>query len=317
MRIVPACTVSSQVSPDCPEIEFSKVYSSKSGPVFFFFSYFFCFFFVFFVVLGSVATTTHTGISLRAEAAHSVNRCVPLYAEAAQRLQLAAGVGGGRSPANTVLASWVWKGLACFQAQCSHHGLGRASHALKRALPGLKKAGGGEGGGVGGGRWEGLRPAKKKKWGGGGAAPPICKHSVRIMGLEGLACFQASVARLKKSGGLGGGRSPPICKHSARIMGLEGPRMLSSTVLASWVWKGLACFEASVARLKKSGGLGGGGGGGWGGGAQPPPFANTVLASWVWKASHALKQALPGLKKAGGGGGVGGGAALVALHPKP
>ena len=82
--------------------------------------------------------------------------------------------------------------------------------------------------------------------------------------------------------------------------------MLSSTVLASWVfWKGLACFEASVARLKKkkkAGGLGGG----WGGGG--PPFANTVLASWVWRASHAFKQALPGLKEAGGGGGVGGGA---------
>ena len=43
-------------------------------------------------------------------------------------------------------------------------------------------------------------------------------------------------------------------------MGLEGPRMLSSTVLASWVWKGLACFQPSVARLKKTGG-----GLGWGG----------------------------------------------------
>ena len=72
------------------------------------------------------------------------------------------------------------------------------------------------------------------------------------MGLEGFACFPASVVRLQKSGGLGGGgAAPSICKHSARIMGLEGPRMLSSTVLASWVWKGLACFEASVAWLKK------------------------------------------------------------------
>ena len=47
------------------------------GGVQVFFSYFFWFFFVFFVVLGSVAKTTHSGISLRAEAAHSVNRCVP------------------------------------------------------------------------------------------------------------------------------------------------------------------------------------------------------------------------------------------------
>ena len=237
------------------------------------------------------------------------------------------GGGGGAQPpplANTVLASWVWKGLACFQAQCSHHGFGRASHALKRATPGLKK---------------------KKAGGLGGAQPPpISKHSARIMGLEGFECFQASVVRLQKSGGLGGAQPPPF----------------ANTVLASWVWKGLACFQAQCShhgfgrashalkratpglKKKKSGGVGGGAAppiskhsarimglegfecfpasvvrlqksGGLGGGAQPPPFANTVLASWVWKglacfqaqcshhgfgrASHALKRVLPGLKK--------------------
>ena len=217
------------------------------------------------------------------------------------------GLEGPRMLSSTVLASWVRKGLACFEAsnarlkkkksggvgggaapphfqtQCSHHGFGGLRMLSRKRCP------------------------ASEKWGvGGGAAPPICKHSARIMGLEGprmlsstvlaswvrkgLACFEASNARLKKkkAGGLGGAQpphfqtqcshhgfgglrmlsskrcpasekwgvgggcaAPPICKHSARIMGLEGPRMLSSTVLASWVWKGLACFEASVAWLKK------------------------------------------------------------------
>ena len=50
--------------------------------------------------------------------------------------------------AQTLLASWVWKGFICFKA----------------ILPGLKNSGGV----------------------GGGAAPPICKHNARIMGLEGI-----------------------------------------------------------------------------------------------------------------------------------
>ena len=47
---------------------------------------------------------------------------------------------------------------------------------------------------------------------------------------------------------------------------------------ASWVWKGLVCFEASFARLLKKDGKGLGGGGG-----AAPPFANAMLAAWAWK----------------------------------
>ena len=234
------------------------------------------------------------------------------FKQALPGLNKAGGWGGQPPPfANTVLASWVWKGLACSQAQCSHHGFGRASHALKRALPGLKQAGG-----VGGG---------------GGAAPPICKHSARIMGLEGLA---------KKSGGVGGRSPPPICKEreggsgttkwkeadltpyegrlprppiSEREGGLErhasiweGPRMLSSTVLASWVfWKGLACFEASVARLKKKKKAGGVGGGLGGGGA---PICKHSARIMGLEGLACFQASVARLKRSGGGGGVGGGA---------
>ena len=119
------------------------------------------------------------------------------------------GLEGPRMLSSTVLASWVRKGLACFEASNAR--------------------------------------LKKKKSGGVGGAqppPPISKHSARIMGLEGFECFQASVVRLQKSGGLGGGggaqpphlqtqcshhglgRASHAFKHTARIMGSEGPRML-------------------------------------------------------------------------------------------
>ena len=51
-----------------------------------------------------------------------------------------------------------------------------------------------------------------------------CKKNARIMGLEGFMCFEASLPGLRKQrGGLGGGGAapPPICKHNVRIIGLE------------------------------------------------------------------------------------------------
>ena len=183
----------------------------QGGPGFF---RIFLFFIVFFVVLGSVAKTTHTGISLRAEAAHGVNRCVPLHAEAAQRLQLAAcflrteaanivnssislraeaakavdicNSFDAEAPppfANTVLASWVW----------------RASHAFKQALPGLKKRG------VGGGA---ARLKKKKR-----AAPPPPPFANTVFASwvrRAWHAFKQALPGLKKRGV--GGAQP--CKHS-------------------------------------------------------------------------------------------------------
>ena len=136
------------------------------------------------------------------------------------------GVGGGAQPppcANTTLASWVWKVFVCSEAslpgftekrggwggrspphvqtQCSHHGFGRYSYALKQACPASKKSGGG---GVG-----------------GSAAPPMCKHNARIMGLEGI--------RMKAEGGGGWGGSP---------------LSFSNTITAPWVWKGFVCKTA-------------------------------------------------------------------------
>ena len=68
--------------------------------------------------------------------------------------------------ANTMLASWVWKGLVCFEA----------------SWPGFKQAGG-------------L----------GGSSPPNCKHNARIMDLEGIRMLSSKLARLKREGGWGVG----------------------------------------------------------------------------------------------------------------
>ena len=142
--------------------------------------------------------------------------------------------------ANTMLHSWVWKGLACFEA----------------SLPGFEKK-------------------RLGGWGGGGRSPPPhlrtqCSH--HGFGRDSHALKQACPALKKKAGGFGGGRSPPP---------------FANTMLASWVWKGLACFDASLLGFENKGG-------GIGGGRSPSPFANTVLASWVWKGRACFEASLPG-----------------------
>ena len=171
------------------------------------------------------------------------------FKQALPGLNKAGGWGGQPPPfANTVLASWVWKGLACSQAQCSHHGFGRASHALKRALPGLKQAGGVGGGG---GRspphlqtqcsHHGFGGPRKKKRGGWGAQPPphlqrarrgVWNDKVERSGPNALRGSFTQTPDLGARRGSGTtcehlGRASHAFKHSARIVGfLEGPRML-------------------------------------------------------------------------------------------
>ena len=43
--------------------------------------------------------------------------------------------------------------------------------------------------------------------------------------------------KINKAGGLGGG------------VGGAAPQAFANTMLASWIWKGLVCFEVSFARL--------------------------------------------------------------------
>ena len=77
-------------------------------------------------------------------------------------------------------------------------------------------------------------------------------------------------ARLEKNQGGGGWSGAP-----------QAP--FANTVLASWAWKRLICFEATLPGLKRAEGLLGGGG------RNPPPqtckappIFKHMLASWVW-----------------------------------
>ena len=135
------------------------------------------------------------------------------------------GWGGAQPPpcANTTLASWVWKVFVCSEAslpgftekrggwggrspphvqtQCSHHGFGRYSYALKQACPASKKSGGGGG-------WGERSPAYVQTQ---------CSHHG-----SGRDSYES-----RGGGGLGG-RPPSIFKHNNRTMGLEGIRLQDS-----------------------------------------------------------------------------------------
>ena len=57
------------------------------------------------------------------------------------------------------------------------------------------------------------------------------------------------------------------CAAQKKAGGGAAPPAFANPMLASWVWKGLVCLEASFARLKKKGG------GGLGRSPPPPPPA--------------------------------------------
>ena len=72
---------------------------------------------------------------------------------------------------------------------------------------------------------------------------------------------------------MGFSQFPRLClKHALHGVGRGGqpppPPPFATTMLTRWVFTRCIGFEASFARLKRSGGVGG---------AQPPPFATTML----------------------------------------